>query len=126
MEQSFYIDRLCAPHNPSADAAAAASAAGSLSVVLPDAAERADVHDIIFNELAHGTIRDASRRRFAEGIDRLVREAGADAEATEPRLIRSALQHSTHHILQLGMGDFWMQHVPEPRFPAASHAYFTA
>ncbi len=66
MEEAFYRDRLSAPHG--------------LEVVVPDSAERQRVHDIIFNELCLGILRDDSRRAFNqiiaglqfEGVDAIV------------------------------------------------------
>jgi aspartate racemase len=61
MEQEFYRDRL---------------AAHGLDVIVPDAVGRADVHRVIYDELCQGVIRQDSRVRYAEVIDRLV-ERGA-------------------------------------------------
>lgn len=66
MEEAFYRDRLSAPHG--------------LEVVVPGSAERQRVHDIIFNELCLGILRDDSRRAFNqiiaglqfEGVDAIV------------------------------------------------------
>lgn len=66
MEEAFYRDRLSAPHG--------------LEVVIPGSAERQRVHDIIFNELCLGILRDDSRRAFNqiiaglqfEGVDAIV------------------------------------------------------
>lgn len=56
MEQDFYRDRL-AQHG--------------LATVVPDAAERAEVNRIIFDELVLGEFRDESRRRVAAIADGL-------------------------------------------------------
>lgn len=62
MERRFYTDRL--------------SAAG-LTPLVPPAAERADVHRIIFDELCRDVIRDCSRKIF-ETVARGLAHAGAD------------------------------------------------
>jgi aspartate racemase len=51
-------------------------AAHGLDVIVPDAVGRADVHRVIYDELCQGVIRQDSRVRYAEVIDRLV-ERGA-------------------------------------------------
>ncbi|QAR32157.1 aspartate/glutamate racemase family protein [Geovibrio thiophilus] len=45
-----------------------------LDVIVPDAADRKFVHDVIYNELCLGDFRDSSRNRFTEIIEKL----GAD------------------------------------------------
>ncbi len=62
MEQAFYRERL-------------ASSAG-VEVLVPGAEDRDQVHRIIYQELCHGELRDASRECFRAVIGRLV-EAGA-------------------------------------------------
>jgi aspartate racemase len=57
MEQGFYVDRL---------------AAGGLDVRVPDAAARADVHRVIYDELCLGIVRDESRARYRDVIADLV------------------------------------------------------
>ena len=64
MEQDFYRDRLTERHG--------------IDVVVPDAADRTDIDRIIFDELCHGQLLDASRTRYVDVIDRLA-AAGADA-----------------------------------------------
>nr|WP_297458116.1 aspartate/glutamate racemase family protein [uncultured Halomonas sp.] len=64
MEQAFYRDRLYEGFG--------------IDVVIPDEPGRQIVHDIIFSELVHGTIEDASRERFLAIIDDL-RAQGAEA-----------------------------------------------
>jgi aspartate racemase len=64
MEQEFYLSRLREMHG--------------LDVIVPDAEDRATVHDIIFNELCCGTVSEASRRRYIE-IIRRGRDKGADS-----------------------------------------------
>jgi len=61
MEQDFYVDRL---------------AANGLRVLVPPAADRADVHRIIYDELCLGVIREESRQVYREVMDRLA-AAGA-------------------------------------------------
>ncbi|MEO5833245.1 MAG: aspartate/glutamate racemase family protein [Nakamurella sp.] len=56
MEQEFYRDRL---------------AAHGLTVLVPDADDRAAVHRIIYDELCLGIVEPASRRRYADVIERL-------------------------------------------------------
>ncbi|MBO8194104.1 aspartate/glutamate racemase family protein [Streptomyces oryzae] len=57
MEQDFYRDRL---------------AAGGLSVLVPDAADRELVHRVIYDELCLGTVRDDSRAAYRRIIGKLV------------------------------------------------------
>lgn len=64
MEQPFYRGRLRDRHG--------------LDASVPDADDRAIVHDVIFGELCRGVIRDESRRAFVGIIER-AREAGADS-----------------------------------------------
>jgi aspartate racemase len=57
MEQTFYTGRLHERYG--------------LATVIPDEAERADVHRIIYDELCHGTVDDSSRavyQRVIEGL----------------------------------------------------------
>jgi aspartate racemase len=61
MEQAFYRDRL---------------AGHGLDVLVPDAADRALVHRVIYEELCLGIVRDESRAAYRGVIDRLV-AAGA-------------------------------------------------
>ena len=63
MEQDFYRDRL--------------TAAG-LSVLLPEAEERAEIHRVIYEELCRGVVRDDSRAAYIRAIAAL-RERGAQA-----------------------------------------------
>ncbi len=65
MERPFYRERL---------------EAHGLDVVVPEAADRAAVHQIIFDELVHGIVREESRRAFADVVGRLC-ERGAQAAA---------------------------------------------
>jgi aspartate racemase len=62
MEQDFYRDRL-AQHG--------------LSVLVPGARDRAEVHRVIYDELCLGVVREGSRQVYREVITRLV-EAGAE------------------------------------------------
>jgi aspartate racemase len=57
MEQTFYTGRLRERHG--------------LETRVPDEAERADVHRIIYDELCHGAIRDDSRRVYQRVISDL-------------------------------------------------------
>jgi aspartate racemase len=61
MEQDFYRDRL---------------AGQGLRVLVPDAADRAAVHRIIYDELCRGVVREESRHLYRQVIERLV-AAGA-------------------------------------------------
>ena len=63
MEQTFYTERL-REHG--------------LEVLIPNGADRAEVHRIIYDELCLDVIRDDSRVRYQEVIDRLA-EWGAEA-----------------------------------------------
>ena len=64
MEQSFYRGRLEQQHG--------------LEVLIPDAADRAEVHRVIYEELVAGRIEPASREAYRAVITRLV-EQGATA-----------------------------------------------
>ena len=64
MEQDFYIGRLRDVHG--------------LEVLLPDEEERNSVHEIIYHELCVGVIREESKQRYVQIIQRLV-EQGAEA-----------------------------------------------
>ncbi|WP_144112655.1 aspartate/glutamate racemase family protein [Paraburkholderia sp. BCC1886] len=57
MEQAFYVDRLRERYG--------------LDVLIPTEAERHDVHRIIYNELCHGVVSDASREVYRRIIDTL-------------------------------------------------------
>ena len=58
MEQDFYRGRLEALHG--------------LQVLIPDDADRQVVHEVIYNELCLGIVRDESRQAYREVIDRLI------------------------------------------------------
>lgn len=62
MEHGFYRERL---------------ATHAIDAVIPDAADRATVHGIIFDELVRGVVTEESRRAYREVIERLV-AAGAE------------------------------------------------
>ncbi len=62
MEQDFYRDRL---------------AGQGLRVLVPRAADRAEVHRVIYDELCLGLVREESRQAYRQVIDRLV-AAGAE------------------------------------------------
>lgn len=64
MEQDFYKGRLAARHD--------------LDVIVPEAADRATVHRIIYEELVAGTVDPASREAYRAVIRRLV-DRGAEA-----------------------------------------------
>lgn len=64
MEQDFYRGRMAERFG--------------LEVLIPDEAGRATVHDIIYEELVRGVIRDESRRKYQVVIEKL-RDAGAEA-----------------------------------------------
>lgn len=64
MEQDFYTGRLRDVHG--------------LEVLLPDEEERNSVHEIIYHELCVGVIREESKQRYVQIIERLV-EQGAEA-----------------------------------------------
>ncbi|WP_028636074.1 aspartate/glutamate racemase family protein [Nocardioides sp. URHA0032] len=63
MEETFYSDRL---------------ARHGVTTVVPGQEERAMVDAIVFDELTQGVVREASRHRYVEVIDRLA-EQGAEA-----------------------------------------------
>ncbi|KAB2919352.1 MAG: aspartate/glutamate racemase family protein [Hyphomicrobiaceae bacterium] len=63
MEEDFYVDRLRQRH--------------ALSPIIPEAPDRAAVHNIIFDELCRGIVRGGSRERYLDIIAR-GRAAGAD------------------------------------------------
>ena len=62
MERAFYRDRL---------------AGHGLRVLVPDAADRAEVHRVIYDELCLGVVRTESRQAYRQIIERLV---GAGAQ----------------------------------------------
>lgn len=64
MEQDFYAGRMRDMHG--------------LDVLVPNEEDRQVVHEIIYNELCVGEVREASKRRYIEIIERLI-EAGAQA-----------------------------------------------
>jgi aspartate racemase len=64
MEQDFYVGRLRMEH--------------SLDVLVPDRADRKIVHDVIYDELCLGVIKDGSRDEYRRIIGKLV-ERGAQA-----------------------------------------------
>lgn len=77
MEQPFYRDRL-AEHG--------------IRALVPDADDRLAVHTIIYDELVHGEIREESRERYREVIDRLVAQGaeGVILGCTEIELLVSS------------------------------------
>ena len=75
MEGAFYAGRLRERHG--------------LEVVVPDADDRALVHDVIYGELVNGVVTDASRSAYLQVVERLV-AAGAEgviAGCTEIELL---------------------------------------
>src|SRR5829696_6240647 len=64
MEQDFYKGRLVREHG--------------LEVIVPDEDERRLVHDVIYDELCLGEIKESSRQAYRRIMSRLV-ERGADA-----------------------------------------------
>ena len=64
MEQDFYRERLREAHG--------------LQVIVPDADDRGLVHDVIYDELCRGVVRDSSREAYRRNMDALV-ASGADA-----------------------------------------------
>lgn len=60
MEQNFYKERLSGKHG--------------LEVLIPDAADREIVHNVIYNELCLGMVKQESRDQFSRIIDRLAAE----------------------------------------------------
>ncbi|ASS74657.1 aspartate/glutamate racemase [Tumebacillus algifaecis] len=63
MEQEFYRERL---------------KGHGVEVVIPGQVERQDVHDIIFDELCQGVVKDVSRKRYREIMARLTEEHGVE------------------------------------------------
>jgi aspartate racemase len=79
MELDFYRRRLEQKH--------------CLTVLVPDDAGRTAIHDIIYHELAHGLIRDESRRAYVSVIEDMARRGaeGVILGCTEiPLLIKAA------------------------------------
>jgi aspartate racemase len=78
MEQDFYRGRLEARHG--------------LDVRVPDTEGRTVVHDVIYEELVRGIVRDESRDRYLGIIDRLVADGaeGVIAGCTEIELLVTA------------------------------------
>lgn len=57
MEQDFYRERLSKKHG--------------IDVIIPEEQDRQQIHDIIYNELVLGIIKDSSRRTYLEIIEKL-------------------------------------------------------
>jgi len=77
MELDFYRGRLESRHG--------------LRVIVPDEPDRTTVHEVIYRELAHGLVREESRRAYAATIDGLQRRGaeGVILGCTEiPLLVR--------------------------------------
>jgi aspartate racemase len=64
MEQDFYLSRLRERHG--------------INAMVPDAMDRTIVHDVIFNELCQGIVREESRQLYLDIIAR-GQAAGADS-----------------------------------------------
>ncbi len=78
MEQDFYKGHLESKHD--------------IHVSIPDESERTIVHDIIYDELCQGVIKDTSRRKYQNIVQRAV-DSGADGVifgCTEVGLLLSA------------------------------------
>jgi len=77
MERPFYAEKL-AEHG--------------IRTIVPDADDRRIVHDVIYDELVHGVVRDESRRQYVEIVDRLVAQGveGVLLGCTEIELLLSA------------------------------------
>ncbi|MFK4761226.1 aspartate/glutamate racemase family protein [Microbacterium sp. ZW T5_45] len=77
MERPFYADKL-AEHG--------------IRTIVPDADDRRIVHDVIYDELVHGVVRDESRQRYIEIVERLVAQGaeGVILGCTEIELLLSA------------------------------------
>jgi aspartate racemase len=82
MEQDFYKGRLVNRHG--------------LDVIIPDDEGRTIVHDIIYNELVVGEVKDESRTAYQSVIDNLVSEGiqGVILGCTEIELLISKAEHS--------------------------------
>jgi aspartate racemase len=79
MEMDFYRGRLADSHG--------------LTVLIPEEPGRTAVHDVIYEELARGTVREASRRAYVEVIEELQRRGaqGVILGCTEiPLLVKPA------------------------------------
>lgn len=74
MEHDFYAGRLTAH---------------GLDVIVPEEPDRTMVHDVIFDELVRGVVRDESKARYLAAIDRLVEQGatGVIAGCTEIELL---------------------------------------
>ena len=74
MEQAFYVDRL---------------ASHGLETTVPDEPDRTMIHKIIFEELVRGDIRNRSKTRYLEAVERLIARgaAGIVAGCTEIELL---------------------------------------
>jgi aspartate racemase len=92
MEQDFYRGRL---------------AGHGLEVLVPDEPDRTLIHDVIYEELVRGIVRDESRRAYQEAITRLTRRGaeGVIAGCTEIELL-------------VGPGDVAVPYFPTTRLHA--------
>ncbi|GAB5492177.1 MAG: aspartate/glutamate racemase family protein [Phototrophicaceae bacterium] len=82
MEQDFYKGRLINRHD--------------LTVLTPDDVGRSSVHDIIYNELVVGEVKDSSREVYQEVIAQLIADGaeGIILGCTEIELLISKPEHS--------------------------------
>ena len=70
MEEDFYRGRL---------------GERGLDVVVPDAADRAMVHRVIYDELVHDVVREESRTAYLEVVDRLAPPVPRPSSSGAPR-----------------------------------------
>lgn len=103
MEEDFYRERLEEHHG--------------LDVLVPEAADRADIHRIIYDELIAGEVLDASRDTYREIIARLVEDGaqGVILGCTEIGLLVSQTDSAvpifdTAHLHAMAAVDFALSH----------------
>jgi aspartate racemase len=131
MEQDFIVRRLQERHG--------------LEVIVPAAAERADVHRIIYEELCAGVVHEVSRRRYLEVIDALAAHGAQavvlgcteisllvqQAHTTVPLLDSTALHAAAAVQFVLGplqapqRSGYWVSSEPRDIDFAAVHAYLS-
>ncbi|GAA5215606.1 aspartate/glutamate racemase family protein [Corallincola platygyrae] len=83
MEESFYRERLEEVHG--------------IDVILPKEREQKLIHNIVFEELCHGEIRDASEAELLLTIDALEQE-GAQAVILGCTELAMLMREQTHHV----------------------------
>jgi aspartate racemase len=81
MEQDFYLTRLRERHG--------------INAMVPDAVDRTIVHDVIFNELCQGIVRDESRQLY---IDIIARGQAAGADCVILGCTEIGLLLSSQHV----------------------------